>query len=65
MKSNDESGVMCSTTVSRIAIAVGDNNAQSGCVAEETASFTFQKLCERGDVKSGVRDRSVNLGTEE
>jgi hypothetical protein len=55
---------MCSTAISRIAIAVGDNNAQCG-VAEETASFTFQKLCERGDVKSGVRDGSVKLGTEE
>ena len=49
----------CSTAVwqsSTIAITVGDDNSRCFCVAEETASSAFQKLCERADVKSGVRD---------
>ena len=40
-----------------LAVAIGDNNSQCFCVAEETESSAFQKLCERADVKSGVRDR--------
>ena len=43
----------------QMAVTIGVDSSQCVCVSEETASCAFQKLCERADVKSGVRDRRV------